>query len=86
MLDVKLKVAVVPLKLAVEITVPSSTSDMEVIPVGGTPDSLRVKLLKVTTLVPGLVSWICCIVTLEAPATWVEFEGGLVPCEAWTVT
>ncbi len=57
MVPLKLKVAVVPpVKLAVEITVPLSTSDTEVIPVGEAPDSVRVKLLKVTGLLLGLTS------------------------------
>lgn len=86
LLFVKLKIAVVPLKLVVEITVPLFTNDTEVIPVGVVPDSVRVKLLKVTALLPGLVSWTCCIVTLDAPATWVELAGGFGPCEVCTVT
>jgi hypothetical protein len=87
LLDVKLKVAVVvPLKLVLEITVPLSTSDTEVIPVVEVCVSLKVKLLKVTILLPGLLNRTCCIVTLEAPGTWVELEGGFEPCEACTVT
>lgn len=56
MLLVKLKVAVPPVKLVVEITVPLSTSDTEMIPVVEVVVSLKVKLLKVTILLPGLVS------------------------------
>ena len=82
----KLKVAVPPVKVAFEMTVPLSTSDTDVIPVGDIPDSVRVKLLKVTALLPGLVSWTCCIVTPEAPADWVELAGGFGPCEVCIVT
>jgi hypothetical protein len=56
LLLVKLKVAVPPVKLVVEITVPLSTSDTEMIPVVEVVVSLKVKLLKVTILLPGLVS------------------------------
>jgi hypothetical protein len=87
LLEVKLKVAVVvPPKLVVEMTVPLSTSDTDVIPVAEVFVSLKVKLLKVTILVPGFVNRICCIVTPEAPGIWVELEGGFEPCEACTIT
>lgn len=82
---VRLKVAVVPVKLAVEITVPLSRRDMDVIPAAEGPvETLR--LVMVTTLALGLVSWTCCIRTLEAPATWEELAGGFGPWEASTVT
>jgi hypothetical protein len=83
---VRLKVSVVPVKGVVEITVPSATRDTELIPVEEAPVSVRVKLLKVTLLLPGLVSWICCTVTPAAPGIWVELFGGLDPCEACTIT
>ena len=78
----KLKVAVLPVKLAVAITVPFFRSETEVIPVGEAPVSVRVRLLKVTLFPPGLVSWICWTVTPDAPGAWVEPFGGFEPCEA----
>jgi hypothetical protein len=87
LLEVRLKVAiVVPPKLPVAITVPLSTSSTDVIPVVEAPGSLRIKLFKVTTLVPGFDNTTCWIVTLEAPGTWVELKGGFKPCEALTIT
>src|SRR5580658_1275337 len=83
---VRLKVSVVPVKGAVERTVPFATRDTELIPVEEAPVSVRVKLFKVMLLLPGLVSWICCTVTPAAPGIWVELLGGLDPCEACTVT
>lgn len=71
---------------AEDTTVPSSTSDTEVIPEGDAPVSVRVKLVKVTVFPPGLVNWICWTVTPAAPGTWVELMGGLEPWELWTVT
>lgn len=57
LLVVKLKVAVgPPLKLALAITTPLSTSNMEVIPVVEVVISLKAKLLKVTIVLPGLVN------------------------------
>ena len=51
-----LKVAVVPVKLVVDMTVPFCTRDKEVIPTGEVPVSVRVKLVKVALFPPGLVS------------------------------
>ena len=86
MVSVKLKVAVVPLKLAVATTTPFFSKDTEVIPVVEAPVSVRVKLLRVTLLLPGLFNWICWTVTPVVPWIWVEFPGGLGPWEACSVT
>jgi hypothetical protein len=56
MMPLKLKVAVVPVKLVVDMTVPFNSRDREVIPVGRVPVALRVKLLKVTLFPPGLLN------------------------------
>ena len=82
----RLKTAVVPLKVTVEMTVPFCRSDTEVMPTDGTPISVRVRLPRVTLLLPGLVSWICCTVTPALPGFWVESIGGVGPWEACTVT
>ena len=39
----------------------------------------RVKPVILTGVFPGLLSTICNTVTLVAPASWVEFDGGFVP-------
>lgn len=78
------KVADIPLTGMVVITVPLSTSDTDVTPVGSVIP--RIKLLKVTALLPGLVSWTCWMVTPEAPAACEELEGGFDPAAACTIT
>jgi len=55
-IPLKLKVAVVPVKLAVEMTVPFCSRDKEVIPAGGVDDSERTKLVKVTLFPLGLLN------------------------------
>lgn len=49
------------------------------------PVSVKVRLVKVTLLLPGLVISICWTVTAE-PGSAMEFPGGFAPCEAITVT
>jgi hypothetical protein len=83
---VRLNVAVDPVNVAVEITVPFCRRDTDVIPVVEAPVSLNVRLFTVTVLLPGLVSRICWTGTLVAPATWEELPGGFGPCELVTVT
>jgi hypothetical protein len=86
MVSVKLKVTVVPVNPVVVTTDPFFKRVTDVIPMGEFPDSVRVRLLKVTILPPGLVSCTCWTSTLEAPCGWEELEGGLVPWLACTVT
>jgi hypothetical protein len=49
------------------------------------PETVRVKDVRVTTVVQRFVSWTCWTDTLEAPAGWFELPGGLEPWEAITV-
>ena len=43
------------------------------------PESVRVKLVILTAVPPGLPMTICNTVTFVAPASWVELAGGFVP-------
>ena len=50
------------------------------------PDTVKVREVRVTVLPLGFVKTTCCTGTLVAPESWFELPGGLVPCEADTVT
>ncbi len=81
----KLSVAVVPLNVALVIDTPFSHSVTDVTSVEAFPVSDKTRLVSVTGLLLGFVTWICCTVTPDAPGAWIEFEGGEAPCETCKV-
>ncbi len=85
----KLSVTDGPLNVALVIDTPFSYTVTDVISAEGFPDvlvSVKTRLVSVTGVLLGFVTWICCTVTPDAPGTWLVFGGGEVPCETCKVT
>src|SRR5690348_616530 len=83
----KLKIAVLPLKVAEVMDTPLAYKTRFVIFAGfPEPDTARTSWVRVMVELLGFVNRICCTGILESPASWFEFPGGLEPWEAVTVT
>lgn len=86
-IPLKLKTAVVPVKAIVVTGIPFAERVTLVMPAGfPLPETERINWVRAMLLLLGFVNRICWTGTLESPASWLEFPGGLGPWKTATIT